>query len=239
MPERFNGKVAFITGGTGALGRVVSAALYAEGATLAITYILDEQVGALPEPLRTEKTRLALIKADVTDEVQVESAFRAAASRFGTVDYLLNIAGGYMGKTRIDQLELEDWDFMMNLNLKSAFLCTREALKVMSKKGAGRIVNISAMAGLNPSAGRGAYGISKAAVATLTKITAEEIRGTGITANAIAPTILVTEANLRSSPGEDYSKWVKPEEVAELILYLCSDASHSINGAVIEVKGGF
>jgi NAD(P)-dependent dehydrogenase (short-subunit alcohol dehydrogenase family) len=128
---------------------------------------------------------------------------------------------------------------MMDLNLKSAFLCTREALKIMSRKGSGRIVNISAMAGLNPSAGRGAYCISKASVATLTRITAEEVKGTGITVNALAPSIIVTEANVRSSPGEDYSKWVKPEEVAELILYLCSEPARSINGAVIEVKGAF
>jgi NAD(P)-dependent dehydrogenase (short-subunit alcohol dehydrogenase family) len=239
MPEKFSGKVAFLTGGTGALGRVVSTALYAEGAALAITYIHDEQIASLAESLKAEKTRVALIKADVTDEVQVKAAFHSAVERFGTIDYLLNIAGGYMGKTPIEQLEVKDWDYMMSLNLKSAFLCSREALKIMSKKGSGRILNVSAMAGLNPSAGRGAYGVSKAAVVTLTKIIAAEVKGTGITANAIAPSILVTEANVRSSPNEDYSKWVKPEEVAELILYLCSDAARSINGAVIEIKGAF
>jgi len=239
MADRFIGKVAFVTGGTGALGRVVAAALHIEGAALAITHIHDEQLGSLPESLKSEKTRLALIKADVTNEMQVKSAFRVAIERFGTVDYLLNIAGGYMGKTPIEQLELKDWDHMMNLNLKSAFLCSREALKVMSKKGSGRILNVSAMAGLNPSAGRGAYGISKAAVVTLTKIIAEEVKGTGVTANAIAPSILLTEANVLSSPNEDYSKWVKPEEVAELVLFLCSDAARSINGAVVELKGAF
>lgn len=94
------------------------------------------------------------------------------------------------------------------------------------------------MAGLNPSAGRGAYGISKAGVAVLTQIIADEVKGTGITANAIAPSIIATEANIRSSPGEDYSKWVQPSEIAELILYLCSDAARSVNGAVINVYGG-
>ncbi len=239
MVERFSGKVAFVTGGTGALGRVVSEALYTEGAALAITYIHDEQAASLPEPLKAEKTKLALFKADVTDEEQVKSAFRGTVERFGTVDYLLNIAGGYLEKTPIEQLQLKDWEYMMNLNLKSAFLCTREALKIMRKKGSGRIINISAMAAISPSAGRGAYGISKAAVVTLTKIAAEEVKGTDITVNVIAPSVIVTEANVRSSPDADYSKWVKPEEVAELILYLCSDAAHSINGALIEVKGGF
>jgi NAD(P)-dependent dehydrogenase (short-subunit alcohol dehydrogenase family) len=178
------------------------------------------------------------IKADVTNEEEVKSAFKAALAKFGTIDFLVNIAGGYMGKTPISELQLKDWDFMMNLNLKSAFLCTREALNIMSARGTGRIVNISAMSGLNPSAGRGAYGISKAAVATLTKIAAQEVKGTGITVNAIAPSIIVTEANVRSSPGDDYSKWIKPEEIAELIIYLCSDAARSINGDIIELKGG-
>jgi NAD(P)-dependent dehydrogenase (short-subunit alcohol dehydrogenase family) len=239
MPERFSGKVAFVTGGTGALGRVVSAALYTEGAALAITHLHDEQAASLPEPLKSEKTKLALFKTDVTDEEQIKSAFRRAVDRFGAVDYLLNIAGGYMGKTPIEQLQLKDWDYMLDLNLKSAFLCSREALKIMRKNGHGRIINISAMAALSPTAGRGAYGISKAAVVTLTRLAAEEVKGTDITVNVIAPSVIVTEANVRSSPDADYSKWVKPEEVAELILYLCSDGARSINGALIEVKGGF
>jgi NAD(P)-dependent dehydrogenase (short-subunit alcohol dehydrogenase family) len=239
MPERFKGKTAFLTGGTGALGGVVSQAFHDEGAAVAMTYIHEGQAASLPENLRSDKTKVLLIRTDVTDEAQVKSAFEAAVTRFGTVDYLLNLAGGYMGKTPIEQVQLVDWEYMMDLNLTSAFLCSREALKIMLKKGSGRIINISAMAGLNPSAGRGAYGVSKAGVATLTKIAAEEVRGSGITVNALAPSILVTEANVRSSPGEDYSKWVKPEEIAELVLFLCSDAARSINGAVIEVKGAF
>jgi NAD(P)-dependent dehydrogenase (short-subunit alcohol dehydrogenase family) len=236
--ERFKGKIAFVTGGTGALGRVVSEAFYAEGASLAITHLNDKETSGSLQPLSADTARVMFIKADVTNEEEVKSAFKATLAKFGTVDFLVNIVGGYMGKTPIAQLQLKDWDFMMNLNLKSAFLCTREALKIMTEKGAGRIVNISAMSSLNPSAGRGAYGISKAAVATLTKIAAQEVKGTGITVNALAPSIIVTEANVRSSPGEDYSKWIKPEEIAGLIVYLCSDDARSINGDIIELKGG-
>jgi NAD(P)-dependent dehydrogenase (short-subunit alcohol dehydrogenase family) len=236
--ERFKGKIAFVTGGTGALGRVVSEAFYTEGASLAITHLHDKENAGPLQSLIADTARVMLIKADVTNEEQVKSAFKAATAKFGTIDFLVNIVGGYMGKTTIGQLQLKEWDFMMDLNLKSAFLCTREALNIMSARGTGRIVNISAMSGLNPSAGRGAYGISKAAVATLTKIAAQEVKGTGITVNAVAPSILVTEANVRSSPGDDYSKWIKPEEIAELIVYLCSDAAPSINGDIIELKGG-
>jgi NAD(P)-dependent dehydrogenase (short-subunit alcohol dehydrogenase family) len=236
--ERFKGRITFVTGGTGALGRVVSEAFYAEGASLAITHLHDKEHVEPLKALSADTQRVMFIKADVTNEQQVKSAFKAAAAKFGTIDFLVNIAGGYMGKTPIAQLQLKDWDFMINLNLKSAFLCTREALSIMSARGTGRIVNISAMSGLNPSAGRGAYGISKASVATLTKIAAQEVRGTGITVNAIAPSIIVTEANVRSSPDDDYSTWIKPEDIAELIVYLCSDAARSINGDIIELKGG-
>jgi NAD(P)-dependent dehydrogenase (short-subunit alcohol dehydrogenase family) len=236
--ERFKGKIAFVTGGTGALGRVVSEAFYTEGASLAITHLRDKENAGPLEALAADAARVMFIKADVTNEEEVKSAFKATLAKFGTVDFLVNIVGGYMGKTPIAQLQLKDWDFMMKLNLKSAFLCTREALSIMSARGTGRIVNISAMSGLKPSAGHGAYGISKAAVATLTKIAAQEVKGTGITVNALAPSIIVTEANVHSSPGEDHSKWIKPEEIAELIVYLCSDAARSINGDIIELKGG-
>jgi NAD(P)-dependent dehydrogenase (short-subunit alcohol dehydrogenase family) len=236
--ERFKGRTVFVTGGTGALGRVVAEAFYSEGASLVITHLHDKENARALQSLSADTARAMFIKADVTDEGEVKSAFNAALMKFGTIDFLVNIAGGYMGKTPIEQLELKDWDYMMNLNLKSAFLCTREALKIMKERGTGRVVNISAMSGLNPSAGRGAYGISKAAVATLTKIAAQEVKGTSITVNALAPSIIVTEANVRSSPGEDYSKWIKPEEIAELIVYLCSEAANSINGDIIELKGG-
>jgi NAD(P)-dependent dehydrogenase (short-subunit alcohol dehydrogenase family) len=236
--ERFKGRTAFVTGGTGALGRVVSEAFYAEGASLAITHLRDKETAGPLQSLSADTAKVMFIKADVTNEEEVKSAFKAATAKFGTLDFLVNIAGGYMGKTTIGQLQLKDWDFMMNLNLKSAFLCTREALNIMLARGTGRIVNISAMSGLSPSAGRGAYGISKAAVATLTKIAAQEVKGTGITINALAPSIIVTEANVRSSPGDDYSKWIKPEDIAELIVYLCSEAGRSINGDIIELKGG-
>ena len=238
MPERFKGKVAFITGGTGAVGRVVAEAFHSEGASLALTYLDERGVAKLPTALKDKTRRVISLKTNLTDEQQVQVAFGQAVEKFGTIDFLLNIAGGYMAKTPVADLELKDWDHMMDMNLKSAFLCSREALKVMLKRGTGRIINISALAGLGPSAGRGAYGISKAGVATLTRIVADEVKGTGITANAIAPSLVATEANIQSSPGEDYSKWVKPTEIADLILYLCSDSARSINGAVINMYGG-
>jgi NAD(P)-dependent dehydrogenase (short-subunit alcohol dehydrogenase family) len=238
MAGKFDGKVAFVTGGTGALGRSVTEAFYSEGASVAVTYIIENELQSFPSRLRDDPLRVLLIKADVTKEDEVDKAFGRATESFKTVDFLVNIVGGYMPKTPIADLQVRDWDHMMDINLKSVYLCSRSALKIMQKKGSGRILNVSAMAGLEPSAGRGAYGVAKSGVATLTRIIADEVKGTGITANAIAPSILVTEANVRSSPGEDYSKWVRPKEIAELMIHLCSEAGRSINGAVIKVYGG-
>ncbi len=238
MAEKFTKKVAFITGGTGALGKKVAEAFYAEGANIVVTYIVEEEIRAFPSSLKNDSKRVLLLRTDVTREEDVQVAFDQTTKAFGRLDYLLNIVGGYMGKTPISEHSLRDWDRLMDMNLKSAFLCSRSALRIMEKEGRGRIVSISAMAGLNPSSGRGAYGVSKAGVAVLTEIIADEIKGSGITANAIAPSIIATEANMKSSPGEDFSKWVKPEEIADLILFLCSEAARSINGAVIKVLGG-
>ncbi len=238
MTEKFSGKVVFVTGGTGALGSVVVKAFHAEGARIAATYRDKRGAMHLREKLKDNAHRLLLIKADVTKELQVQSAFRKAVEAYGTVDFLFNIAGGFMEKTPISDLKAEDWDRMMDLNLRSAFLCSRSALRIMIKKKYGRIISISAMPGLNPSAGRGAYAISKSGVSVLTQIMADEVKGTGITANVIVPSIVATEANIRSSRGQDRSKWVAPSEIAELIMFLCSDDARSINGAVIKVYGG-
>ena len=238
MAEKFTGKVAFVTGGTGALGRTVSEAFFNMGAKIVVTYILEKEFETFPAALKNDHDKVLLIKADVTREEDVLASFQRATATFWTVDFLLNIAGGYMGKTPISELSVRDWDHMMDMNLKSAFLCSRSALKIMQKKGSGRIISISAMAGVEPSAGRGAYGISKAGVAVLTKIIADEVKGSGITVNSIAPSILATEANIRRSPGEDFSKWVRPKEIADLILFLCSESARSINGVVLNVYGG-
>lgn len=238
MSEDFKEKVAVVTGGTGALGKVVVQKFFDAGAKVTITYLIDQELNFFPQQLKNTTDRIHIIKSDVAREEDA-NVFKRTAQKFGSVDFLANIAGGYLGKTPIVELQLKDWERMFSMNLTSAFLCSREALKMMVRKNFGRIVNIYAMPGLFPSAGRGAYAISKAGVAVLTKIIADEVKGTGITANAIAPSIIATEANIKASPGENYSRWVKPEEVAELIMYLCSESGKSINGAVIKILVGF
>jgi NAD(P)-dependent dehydrogenase (short-subunit alcohol dehydrogenase family) len=127
---------------------------------------------------------------------------------------------------------------MMAMNLKTTFLMCRAALPAMRKQLFGRIVNIASVHALVPKANASAYAVSKRGVVTLTEAVAEETKGSGITANAIAPSMILTEANKHSMPTADFSKWVTPEEIADTIVFLCSDGARSISGNVIKVFGG-
>jgi NAD(P)-dependent dehydrogenase (short-subunit alcohol dehydrogenase family) len=127
---------------------------------------------------------------------------------------------------------------MMNINLKSVFLCSREFLQNIGERTYGRIISMAAMQVFKPVAGRAPYTVSKAGVGMITQILGEELKGTGITANAIAPSILKTASNISSMGENEANKWVKPEEVAETMLFLCSENAKSINGIVIPIFGG-
>lgn len=230
-----SGKIALVTGGTGALGSVITKRLSDEGAYVFATYRSEKELAQLHDSL-TKK--ITTIKADVTDERQVAELYSSIISSQQRIDIVINAVGGYLPQKNITEVSLQEWDSMMDINLKSAFLSTREALKAMKGQPYGRIINISAMVGLNPSAGRAPYAISKAGVSMFTAIVAQEQKGTGITINAIAPSIIATAANKASMPDADHSKWVKPEEIAEAIIYLCSEAGAAITGTTLKAYGG-
>ena len=184
---------------------------------------------------------MSLLQGDLSRVEDVRRVFQSLEEEKGTVDILCNLIGGYMSKKNITELTETEWDFMLSLNLKTCFLCSQSALRIMQRKRYGRIVNVSAMAGLSPSAGRGAYGISKAAIATLTRIAAEEAKAipdSSITVNAIAPSILMTESNTRSATKDETKGWVTLEQAASVIGFLASDEASAINGETIKVYGG-
>jgi NAD(P)-dependent dehydrogenase (short-subunit alcohol dehydrogenase family) len=183
--------------------------------------------------------RILLAQADVTKEGEVSGFLTKVIAEFRGVDYLINVAGGYAGGNLIEETPVQEWDRMMELNLKSAFLMTKSVLPSMKKQRFGRIVNIAAMPAVLPSAKRVGYAVAKRGVAALTEATHEEVKGSGVTVNAIAPSIILTEANLNSMPEADKSKWVTPNEIAKLLLYLCSDDARSVSGNVIRIFGGF
>jgi NAD(P)-dependent dehydrogenase (short-subunit alcohol dehydrogenase family) len=230
-------RVALVTGGTGALGRVIVSEFLASGHGVAVPTTPHERKSPPSLPFgATADVHVA--EADLSEEGDVQEFVRGTLARFGRIDFLVNTAGGYAGGSPVEEVSLGEWERMMSLNLRTCFLMSRAALKIMRTSHWGRIINIAAMPALLPSTGKAAYAVSKRGVAALTEVIAEESKGSGVTCNAIAPSILLTESNVRSMPDADTSRWVTPEEIAKLVLFLCSDHARSISGNVLRVFGG-
>jgi NAD(P)-dependent dehydrogenase (short-subunit alcohol dehydrogenase family) len=231
------GRVAIITGGTGALGRAVSEAFLHVGATVIAPYIVEAEVPLLRNRVGAYMSHLECPKADVTQEQEVRTLVRSVAERHGRIDILVNLVGGFWGGKSVSETDERDWDFMLQLNLKSAFLCAKVVAPEMLKGGWGRIVSVSSRAGVMGFGDYAAYSVAKGAIITLTKALAEELLPHNITVNAIAPSTIDTEANRQAMSNADWSRWVKPEEVAKVLTFLCSDDAQIISGALIPVYG--
>ncbi|MYF98106.1 SDR family oxidoreductase [Candidatus Poribacteria bacterium] len=226
-----------ITGGTGFLGSAVTKAFLAQGDTVAVTYLFDNEVERFKQYNPDLSEKVTFIYANVTEESDVQKTVQDYISQFGHLDILVNIVGGFVGGIPAAELDEDRWDFMMNLNLKSVFLCCKTVLPHMTERGYGKIVNISARAGLKGEAGLSVYCVSKGGVRTLTEALAAEVMDSGINVNCIMPSIMDTPMNREAMPDEDHSRWVKTEDVAKVICFLTSDDSTIINGAAIPVYG--
>jgi NAD(P)-dependent dehydrogenase (short-subunit alcohol dehydrogenase family) len=235
----FQNQVALVTGATGALGRVVTRRLLENGARVIATYRTEDRRNNLEQSVGAAKRNLTQIRTDVTDERSVQDLVKAIIDKSGRIDCLLNIAGAYAGGTDIANTDLSQWDFMMNVNLKSAFLCAKAVLPHMVKQNYGRIVNVSSRTAVEKSrrVKSGAYAISKAGVIVLTETLAEETKNYNINVNCVMPSTIDTPDNRRNMPKADFSKWVDPNEIAEVMLFLLSDASKVTSGACIPVYG--
>ena len=234
-----SGKVAVVTGATGALGRVVAKALLNEKATVVSTFRSEEMRKELEEFLGENSDLLTSIQVDVTDEKSVQAMFQKVNEKHGRVDILLNIVGEYWGGAEVANTKENDWDFMMNTNLKSAFLCCKTALPYMQKQNYGKIVNVGSRTAVEKRYRNKnvAYAVSKAGVIVLTETAAEEVKKYDINVNCVLPSTIDTPENRRDMPDADFSKWVKPELIAKVILFLVSDDSKVISGASIPVYG--
>jgi NAD(P)-dependent dehydrogenase (short-subunit alcohol dehydrogenase family) len=223
-----------VTGGMGELGRTITEEFLRNGMRVAVPVRpgKKEQKG-----VAAELNNALLIEADLTNEEDVGALFRTVIGSHGCVDILVNAAGGYLPRHTVSETSLADWDGMMGLNLRTMFLCSREFLRQKPASRFGRIISIAAMPALKPSAGTGAYAVSKSGVVVLTKIIAAEVKETGITANAIAPGIIDTAPNRSSMPDADTSGWVTPAEIARTMLFLASPDARSINGQCLEMFG--
>ena len=225
-----SGKTVIVTGGFGALGAVVAEAVAASGARVALV----DRVPAPPVSLmeRLGANAAAFGGRDLTDPEDAKRTIDEAAAN--GLHGLVNIAGGFRWETLKDG-DIATWDFLYRLNLKSAVCACKAALPHL--KEGGRIVNIGAGAAAKAGLGMGAYAASKAGVAKLTEALSEELKGHGITVNALLPSIIDTPANRADMPKADFSKWVTPQAIADVILFLLSEKSRAITGASIPVPG--
>ena len=223
-----NGKVIVITGALGALGRVVVESAVARGARVAGIDHAASQAAATSQ-------RIELGGVDLSDSAQAKKAIDAAAAHFGGLDALVNIAGGFTYETVADG-DVRSWQRMHALNLLTAVNASHAALPHLAKSQAGRIVNIGAIGAIQTGAGMGPYAASKAGVHRLTEALAAEHKGK-VTVNAVLPSTIDTAANRASMPKADFGNWVRPQELAEVILFLVSDAASAVTGALIPVAG--
>lgn len=223
-----NEKVIVVTGASGALGKVVADIAAARGARVAGIDFAPTQMPASP-------TRLELGGVDLTDAAQAKTAIDAVAAHFGRLDALVNVAGGFAFETVADG-DPKTWQRMYALNVTTALNASRAAIPHLAASAAARIVNIGAMGAIQAGAGMGAYAASKAGVHRLTEALAAELKGK-VTVNAVLPSIIDTAANRASMPKSDFSKWVTPQELAEVILFLASDAASAVTGALVPVNG--
>lgn len=237
MSARFSGRVALVAGGTGGLGRAVSLAFQKEGAQVVVTYRKQEEFDLLRNAADAGGSRLEGHRTDVTDETPVSQLVDSILAQHRRLDVLVNTVGGYTGGVKLWELETDVLDRMLALNLRSGYTLSRAAVGVMLKQGRGAIVNVSAKAALDHPSGAAAYAASKAAAVALLDSLAAELKGTGVRVNSILPSIIDTEPNRRAMPKADFAKWPKPEDIARVILFLCSDDAKVIHGAAIPVYG--
>jgi NAD(P)-dependent dehydrogenase (short-subunit alcohol dehydrogenase family) len=237
MKIEFTGKVVVVAGGTGGLGKAVSLGFLEAGAKVIITYHNEGEFLALKELAGQSQQSLEGFPVDVTNESAVAGLVGAVVKQHGVVDALVNTVGGYAGGVKLWDLETKVFDRMLELNLRSGYVLARAVFPIMLKAGHGSIVNVAAKAAVDHGAGAGAYAASKAAAVALMDSLAADAKGTGVRVNSILPSIIDTPANRQAMPGADFASWPKPEELAQVILFLSNDFARAIHGAAIPVYG--
>ena len=230
----FKGQTVMITGAAGNLGQAVSAAFAAAGANLVL---IDLNQDALQKVATAGAGDVLRQRVDLSDPASIAAAVDAAIARFGRIDALCNLAGGFYMGEKAHQIPADKWNFMMELNAGSVLRMSHAVVPHMLKAGTGRIVNIGAYSALSGKAELGAYVASKAAVIRLTETMAAELRSSNINVNCVLPSIIDTPQNRAAMPKADPSRWVAPEALADVLMFLCSPAARAIHGAAIPVVG--
>ncbi len=236
----FTGQVALVTGASGALGGVVARRLLDAGARVVLPDRKPERLTADFPELASAPDRAFAPAGEITEPESVAGLVAAAVERFGTIDLLVNVAGGFRGGRPVHETPLADWDFLWRLNASAVFYLCRAVVPVMLDRpegGGGAIVNVASGSALEGTAAVGAYAASKAAVLRLTESLSAEVKARGVRVNAVLPGTIDTEANRKAMPDADTSTWVAPDAIADVILFLASPAAGAVHGVALPVFG--
>jgi NAD(P)-dependent dehydrogenase (short-subunit alcohol dehydrogenase family) len=237
MNQRFSGKVALVAGGTGGLGRAVTVAFLDEGAKVVVTYRRQKEWDDLKGVVGANASSLAGPRVDVVDEAGVDQFVQSIVAEYGHLDVVVNTVGAYAGGIKLWETDPKVFDRMLSLNLRSGYTILRAIVPTMLKQKHGAIINVAAKAAFDHAGGVAAYAASKAAAVAMIDSLAADLKGTGVRVNSVLPSIIDTEANRKAMPTADFAQWPKPEEIARVILFLCSDDAHLIHGAAVPVYG--
>ncbi len=230
----FESQVVVVTGAAGALGSTVAELFFRAGANVAL---VDISFDKLTHPRWKHAKNVGLFKTDLTDVNSVNQSVAQIIERFGKIDCLTNVAGGFKMGPAVHDTPVSDWDFMINLNAKSVFLMCRAVVPHMLEKKKGKIVNVAARAAVEGKAKMAPYCVSKAAVVTLTQSLAAEHKLNNINVNCILPGTVDTQQNRNDMPDANFSNWVPTTDLANEILHLCSEQAKGVTGASVPVYG--
>ncbi len=230
-------RVVVITGGTGGLGTALCQRLAATGAKLAVTYLIPEEAEKFEATVNLDEDQLLLSRVNANDQAELAVFLQTAVDRFGHMNALCSLVGGWAGGRDIEETDDVRFDRMIDLNLRSAFYATRAAIPHLKAAEWGRIVLIGSRAAIDSPSGQAAFNIAKAGVVALGASAAQELGGTNVTANVVMPSVIDTPATRSALPYADYVAWPTPEQIAAVIEFLISPDSAVISGATIPVYG--
>ena len=230
----FENKTVLVTGAAGNLGQAVAAAFAAQGARLVL---LGRSVASLQAAFGEAGDQRLYVAADLLDGPQVAAALAAAVQRFGRIDVLCNLAGGFRMGDAVHETADSTWDFLMDINARTLLNMAKTVVPHLLAHGGGNIVNVGAFGAQRGAAKMGAYCAAKSSVIRLTEAMAAELREKNINVNCVLPTVIDTPENRAAMPDADPSRWVAPADLANVVVFLASDAAKAVHGAALPVTG--